>query len=86
MTNTFMAEFYATDAADKATAKKVKDNLAAAIILETANFRPTPTTAELNTMVTSGSSSLSGSLISAAKKFQPHAAELFIQRKFPIRS
>ncbi len=78
-----MVEFYAKQAAAVNKAKKDQANLATLNAEAQANFRPTPTTAELNSIASGNPpAALSGSLVSAGKIMRPAAAALSIDKKF----
>ena len=89
MTNTFMAEFYAQQAAEVAKSKKLQANMVADYDARMANFIPTPTVAEMTAVANdglfNGVVTLAGSLKSPNKKMLPGPALLNMQRKFPSR-
>ena len=86
MTNPFMAEYYANEKQAIAAAQKQKNNLVTCYTERMANFKPTPTVAEMATVANGGAVTLAGSAISGATIMRPGPAELSMQRKCPIRT
>jgi len=86
MTNTFMAEYYASLSQAIVAAKKAKDNLATVYMDRLSNFRPTPSVAEMAIVMNGGAVNLASSSISSSITMRPASCSLAMQRKFPIRT